>query len=139
MPVTQFVVDTKELDRIAAGLSVKTDSVIRALAYDVVGNTQNYIEAWPAIDTSAYIKSVYASDSLGNNMPAEPSSLRPNAERTKLPSAQQGEAYVGPSIEYATFVEFGTYKMPARPSLLPAAEITMRDYVSPEKWKKVVT
>jgi hypothetical protein len=133
-----FIVDTKELDRIASGLKVKTDAIIRAMAMEDVGMTQAVIEAYPSIDTSAYLKSVYASTSMGNDMPSEPSSLRPNATRTKLPEAKEGEAYVGPSVDYAVFVEYGTYKMPARPALIPASEAVMRDYTNPGKWKMVV-
>jgi hypothetical protein len=134
----EFIIDTKELDRIAAGLKIKTDAVIRAMAFEDVGMTQSVIEAWPSIDTSAYLKSVYASTSMGNNMPSEPGALRPKAERTRLPDAQSGEAYVGPSVDYATFVEYGTYKMAARPALIPATEVVMRDYINPGKWKMVV-
>lgn len=34
----------------------------------------------------------------------------------------KGVAYVGTNVEYAPFVEFGTYKMRAKPYLRPAAK-----------------
>lgn len=43
-------------------------------------------------------------------------------------ASDDSAAYVGSNIEYAPYVEFGTYKMAARPFIQPAVEEYMDEY-----------
>lgn len=43
-------------------------------------------------------------------------------------SAKNNEVYIGTNVEYASYVEFGTSKMKARPYLRPAIEDHIDDY-----------
>jgi hypothetical protein len=132
---TTIVVDTKELDRIAAKLSISTDSVIRAMGFETQGMTRNAIEAQDAIDTGAYWNSIEVVTPAGGKFREK----APPAEvEADIPEPPDHAVHVGPTVNYAVYVEFGTYKMAARPSLIPSFEAICRDYLNPGKWKMVV-
>jgi hypothetical protein len=132
---TTITVNTKELDRIAAKLGASTDSVVRAMGFEVQGVTRLSIEAQKAIDTGAYWNSIEVSTPSGAKFrdAAPPSDVEQD-----IPTPPDHSVIVGPTVNYAVYVEFGTYKMAARPSLIPSFEAVANDYISPGKWKMVV-
>ena len=128
-------VDTRELDRIAKKLGASTDQVIRAMGFEVQGMTRFAIEAQDAIDTGAYWNGIAVKTDDGEEYLEQ---IPESDVRVSAPTPPQHAVHVGPTVNYAVYVEFGTYKMAARPSLVPAFEAVARDYISPGKWKVVV-
>jgi hypothetical protein len=133
---TTITVNTKELDRIAKNLKVNTQSALNAMGFQVEEMYKNSVDAQTRRITDSYHGGIYTSTPGRNNPP----SINPaeGAFQIPLPDAKDGEVVVGPSVNYAVYIEFGTYKMAARPSLIPSFEAVASDYVSPDKWSIVV-
>lgn len=88
--------DTRELDRIARGLNTNTRKVIEGLAFEVEAGAKQLAP----VDTGAMRASIF----------------------TEIEQEGPVVARVGPSVEYAPYVELGTWKMGARPFLVPALQ-----------------
>ena len=77
---------------------------IEIAARNVEKGGKERIAAWPAVDTGATMNSIEAK-AVGGFIKGENIEWR-----------------VGPTTEYAVFIEFGTWKMKARPFMIPALE-----------------
>ena len=77
---------------------------IEIAARNVEKGGKERIAAWPAIDTAATVNSIEAKPAGG------------------FIKGENIEWRVGPVTEYAVFIEFGTWKMRARPFMIPALE-----------------
>jgi hypothetical protein len=132
---TTVTVDTRELDRIASKLGVSTDGAIRAMAFAVQDFTENSISAWPAVDTANYKNSIMVKPASGAEYRKR---TPPDDVIVSIPTPPEHSVYVGPTVNYAVYVEFGTYKMSARPSLIPSFEAVCNEWAGPDKWKIVV-
>ncbi len=71
-----------------------------------------------ALDIEAYAKSV---------VPVRTGNLKNSIQTHQLNDLQ---AIVGTPVEYAAYVEYGTYKMAPRPYLTPAAEAVWPEFVN---------
>jgi len=110
MPVT-ITVNTKELDRIANNLNANTDQVLRAMGFEVQGMTRFAIEAQDAIDTGAYWNSIEVAVPSGAKYREK---APPMDVESDIPVPPEHAVHVGPTVNYATYVEFGTYKRPCK-------------------------
>ena len=77
---------------------------IEIAARNVEKGGKERIAAWPAVDTGATMNSIEAKPAGG------------------FIKGENIEWRVGPVTEYAVFIEFGTWKMRARPFMIPALE-----------------
>ena len=103
--------DTSKLEKLLKEAPEKVDTAVRATAFQV----QAIAQSLSPVATGANRNSIYTKTSKGNaGSPGELGDV--------LPAASVGVAYVGPSMEYSAFLEYGTSRMPARPYLTPAAE-----------------
>ena len=91
--------------QIAAKLPVETKAVVVKTAYDVEGRAKGLITSQNAIDTGRLLNSVEA---------------KPIGEFVWE---------IAPHTEYAIYVEMGTYKMGARPYMIPAGEAAKGPFV----------
>jgi len=131
--------DTKELDRVAGKLNTSRDRVCMRFAFQVEGA---YKQTAP-VDTSAMVNSCDVEGKNEDNFGQAASAAqgaKPDAalERHPEPSGDV-VANVGPAVEYAAYVEFGTSKMAAQPALGPAVESLRSRYNSGQDWKEIVT
>jgi HK97 gp10 family phage protein len=94
--MNEIKLDTRELERIAARLNTNTRQVIEGLAFEVEARAKEFAP----VDTGAMRASIF----------------------TEIEATGAVVARVGPSVEYAPFVELGTYKMGAQPFLMPALQ-----------------
>jgi len=83
-------------------LGSKIRMVTEIAARHVEGDSKVRIAEWPAVDTGATM----------NSINARPDDTDPNGLSWKI----------GPSTEYAPFIEYGTVYMRARPFMTPALE-----------------
>jgi hypothetical protein len=128
--------DTKELDRIAAGLNTNIQAVMESLAFDIEATAKPQA---PYL-TGALRSSIYTATQNSNTPPKVT-----GARTYKHPSPQKGGkvfARVGPSVEYASAVEFGhrtvnNKHVAARPFLIPAVESVAHKVNSGELWRKL--
>ena len=104
--------DTAELDRITADCGLNAVQVVNRLAFEVQGDAQ--INA--PVDTGAHRNSAFVD----------------------VATEQDKTAVVGFTMAYSIFLELGTYKMAARPHLLPAVERMARKFNSGETWQELV-
>jgi HK97 gp10 family phage protein len=103
--------DTKVMDELIRMTPENADKALRATAFQVEG----IAKGGSPVLTGANRNSIYTKTSKGNHgTPGDMGDI--------LPNVSQGEAVVGPSMEYSAFLEFGTSRMAPRPYLTPAAE-----------------
>ena len=84
--------------------------VVEIAARNVEKGGKGRIAAWPAVDTGATMNSIEAKP-VGSSAIAR-----------GLMRAENMEWQIGPSTDYAPFIEFGTVFMRARPFMIPALE-----------------
>jgi len=131
--------DTRELDRIARELGMKTERVGMRFAYQVEGQ---YKVINTAIDTGAMENSCYVEGRSENNFAEKASAaqkLNQKANVVQHPKPQGNViANVGPCVDYAMYVEFGTSRQAAQPALGPAVQGLEKKYNSGKEWKEIV-
>lgn len=106
--------DTKVLDRLVGKTDSERDKSLREIGFAVQGRAA----AAAPVDTGSLASSIYTRtpDRAANPPPVQNS----EAPRVQLPKPPKGWVYVGPSVEYGAYVEFGTKYMMAQPFLRPA-------------------
>lgn len=97
--------DTRRLDDLIANFPDEVEDVVVVTATNVQKNAMDLIVLQKIILTGATLNSVQ---------------VRPGNNRH--------ERVVGPTTEYAPFLEFGTHKMPARPFIVPAAHAEQSNF-----------
>lgn len=132
MAKTNVTLDTTKLDSILRKLDTNVADAIAKAGFAVEGRTKVNIQQMDAIDTGALLNSVYTSlvnGSEGNAAIAEARSRRPGVEISELPVPRDSHtAYVGPSVEYAQEVHFGSGTRAGRPFLLQAVRDTEKEF-----------
>lgn len=101
--------DTRGLDSLIRNSPEQIDEAVRATAFQI----QALAQTLSPVLTGANRASIYVKTSKGKS--GEPGDMG-----DFLPDVQQGEAVIGPSMEYSAYLEFGTSKMAAHPYLIPA-------------------
>ncbi|MBU2038345.1 MAG: HK97 gp10 family phage protein [Gammaproteobacteria bacterium] len=121
--------DTRELERIAKGLNTKTDKIVEALAFEVEADAKQRAP----VRTGNLRNSIHTRTKHN-------STLRAVTFMVDIPSPS-GKiiAVVGSGVNYASYVEFGTYKMASRPYLGPAVESKAAKLNSGETWRELFT
>ncbi len=107
----KVTLDTDKLDEIAGKLQLSLDEVMLGAAYE--------------IEAQAKQIAPYRTGALKNSIATE----RVNENKII--------ARVGPHVEYAAYVEFGTSRMAAQPYLKPAAESVAQKYSDPSRFKRI--
>ncbi len=105
--------------KIAAAMPVETSKVVRTVAFQGKANVQANIQAVDAIDTGFMLGSCYTVTSDSSTYSGGPESLPAVAA-----PPNKFTAYYAVAAKYAPFVNYGTYKMGARPFWEPANEKT---------------
>jgi HK97 gp10 family phage protein len=132
--MNDIVIDTKEVDRVAAALGKNRDAIVRIIGFDIESASKQLA----AVDTSAMRNSIYTETPEGNTFNAAESKAKganQKAETIQHPKPEKGFVNVGPSVNYAVFVELGTSRQSAQPFLTPAAESVAQKFNSGERWK----
>lgn len=118
--------DTTELDRIAAGLNVNVEQVIKAFAFEVEAEAKTLAP----VATGALRASIYTRVKGGGGSQ--------NTQSTDIPAPGGNViAMVGSGIEYAIYQELGTSRMSAQPFLGPAVEDRAHDLNDGAMWRKL--
>lgn len=107
--MSRILYDTRNLDRLISNIPGKTEEVIKAVAFQV----EAIAKRLAPVDTGALRNSIYVRFSDSNP------STTVTVEELPKPT-NQFSAVIGPSVEYAIYVELGTSFMSAQPYLLPA-------------------
>lgn len=115
-------VDTRELDRILKGLPGRTIDNNRAIAFRIEAGAKARVP----VDTGALRNSIYTE--CGGKKSGTPGD-------NPFPSPSGTDAHVGPSMNYALFVEFGTRRMGAQPYLVPAVREVERALA--DQWRTI--
>jgi len=132
--MSDIIIDTKEVDRVAAALGKNRDAIIRIMGFDIESEAKQNAP----VDTSALENSHYTETHEGNTFQAASSAakgMNPKVNTIQHPKPDEGFVNVGPCVDYAMPVEFGTSKMAAQPYLVPAAESVSQKFNSGERWK----
>ena len=132
--MNDVIIDTKEVDRVMKALGMSRDAIIRTIGFDI----ESAAKQLAPVDTSAMRDSIYTETPDGNTFDVASSnalSKNPKVTTIQHPKPEKGFVNVGPSVNYAEFVEFGTSKQSAQPYLVPAAESVSQKFNSGERWK----
>jgi len=132
--MNDVVLDTKEVDRVMKALGMNRDAIVRTIGFDI----ESAAKQNAPVDTSAMRNSIYTETPEGNTFDVSSSnalSKNPKVTTIQHPKPEKGFVNVGPSVNYAEFVEFGTSKQSAQPYLVPAAESVSQKFNSGERWK----
>lgn len=129
--------DMGELQRIVKDLGANVEKVCVSLAFDIEGEAKQLA----AVDTGAMRASIYTvtqHENGHNRAAAEASKLQAGVVVDVLP-VPTGKIFanVGPSVEYAEFVELGTSRQAAQPFLTPAVERIAKKLNDGETWKEL--
>jgi hypothetical protein len=126
MPRSNIEVDTTRLDRILRNLPGNVADNVRAIAFNVEGKSKvNAPVDTGALRASHYTKTYDGAQQNGSSASeaqiANTVRGMNEAEFVPLPTpANANEAYVGPSVNYAIDVHYGTTRMTGRPYLADA-------------------
>lgn len=133
--------DTTALDNILKNLDSNVADTIAKAGFMVEGRAKTNIVQMGAVDTGALLNSVATSLQSGersSDAQADALARNPDVEIAPLPIPRDNHtAFVGPQVEYAEAVHFGTHTMPGRPYLLNAVRETEAEFRA--MWKDVVT
>lgn len=120
--------DTRKLNQIIKHLPGNTTDAVGSVAFSV----ERKAKMKAPVDTGALRASIYTR--LGtrkDGFDQASTSARgrnPDATLTEIPQPENNQtAHVGPSVEYAIEVEYGTHKKAARPYLTPAVREVERE------------
>jgi HK97 gp10 family phage protein len=129
----KITLDTKELDRIAAGVKKNRNEILGAFAFE----TERQAAQLAPKDTATLANSIHTKlQGGGGTSPQDPAN---GAVMEELPEPE-GDivAIVGSGVEYAVYQELGTDRMAAQPFLGPALENQAHKLNSGETWEKLV-
>ena len=148
--MNDIIIDTKEVDRVAAALGKNRDAIVRIIGFDI----ESAAKQLAPVDTSALRNSIYTeTNQVGTFNVAESKAKGANSKVNTIqhPKPDEGFVNVGPSVDYAESVEFGhgfgvSYGagggvdfakgfVRAQPYLVPAAESVSQKFNSGERWK----
>lgn len=104
--------DSREIDRIAKALDMKTAQAVNRIAYEVEGEAKQ-------------------------RAPVDTGALR-NSGDTDAATEQEPTAIVSFGVEYAVYQEFGTSRMAAQPYFTPAIEHVQQKYNSGAAFEELV-
>ena len=99
-----ITVDLRGLD--TTGLDDKLKAVVTIASRNVEKDAKQRMANWPAVDTGDTMGSIFVD-----------------------PGTPSMEQRVGPTTDYAPFVEFGTVYMRARPFMIPALERESKPFI----------
>jgi len=105
--------DTRKLDALIAKSPEKASELIRRTSFKVQQNAMRYIHDKHIIDTGALLNSMQAEQDTGPM-----------------------NWWVHDGVEYGIYQEMGTYKMGARPFLVPAVEDERKGWAN--TWKELL-
>lgn len=125
-----FQIDSKipELKR-ATQESITT--ALEAVGVQAQGNATAEITAVGAIETGRLKNSItfaVSGQSGSTHNYSDDEGNRYSDEIGSTGDAKENTVYLGTNVEYAPYVELGTYKMRARPFIRPAMEKNLSDY-----------
>lgn len=122
----RVILISDDFPRLVKALPVMATKIVKKTAFDIEAQAK---ARCTAVDTGAMKSSVFTAISDGTTSydghATEAASKRPGVKLFPAPTDfKEGtvSALVGPSVEYAQHVEFGTESQPAQPFLIPAAE-----------------
>ena|SRR5690242_15236103 len=120
----ELIVVFNLLPEIAARLDEVAGKIVRKSAFDIVAHS---MAAAPVGPTGFLKNSHYVEVNGGENEYPYSAVQAPAADQTLLPEVdkptKKTTAIVAVGASYATYVEYGTVHMPARPFLTPAVEL----------------
>lgn len=102
--------DNTRLNNIINNADSNTENFIKSVGFSIEARAKMKAP----VDTGALRNSIYTDTRNTSNIPTEKDYDLPRGSRTKI--------YVGPTMEYAIYVEFGTSRQSAQPYLIPAVE-----------------
>lgn len=127
--------DTTVMDNIAKNANKNKTKAGRKIAFWIEGRAKSYAP----IQTSALANSIYVHTKDENHYSEAASkvkSLRPGVETAEHPAPEGNTvAVVGPCVDYAEYVEFGTSRQSSQPYFTSALMDAEVEFELPATWE----
>jgi hypothetical protein len=119
MSEIEIYLNFDKLDKLIENLDPRAEKIVEKIAFQV----EAVAKTLAPVDTGALMNSIYTSTKQNNTPPNV--NVKPGVRTYSLPNAKINEAYVGPSVDYGIYQEFGHFAVngvfvPAHPYLFPA-------------------
>lgn len=123
MQVTGFEVKNDHIKQVKEELERRIPVILEALGLEAQGNAITEITNMEAVDTGRLRNSITWATSKSQGSPnSQPGDKAGGDDYKKQTNPEDNVVYIGTNVEYAPYVELGTYKMPSRPFLKNAVE-----------------
>ena len=138
MSMSTFKLDTRELDKIVREMDGNKNKVGRMIGFEL----ENEAKQRAKRVTGAMNSSIYTvTKDYDGYSAASGAARQANPKVLTQPHPKPSGnvlANVGPCVNYAEYVEFGTSRMAAQPFLTPAAEVISQKINDGTYWRKLV-
>lgn len=117
-------------DEVLTALEKAIENGLTAIGMTAEGHAKRKITDYPAVDTGRLRNSItFAISGENANAPTYTDSEKNTyTYEGTAPDDKEKAVYIGTNVEYGSFVELGTSKMPPRPFLKPAATKHNEEY-----------
>ena len=117
------------LPKVKAELAERIPAILEAIGSQAEGNAITEITNMEAVDTGRLRNSITFATKDAQGVPNTQPKMHANPEDYKPRSTpEQGAVYIGTNVEYASYIELGTSRMPSRPFLKNAIEKYQHEY-----------
>ena len=107
----------------------KMNVILRAIGLEAEGNAITEITNMEAVDTGRLRNSItFATREYKGTPNTQAGAKAKKDDYKRLAKPEQGEVCIGTNVEYAPYIEFGTYRMGKRPFLRNAISNHLAEY-----------
>lgn len=110
--------DNSRLNRIIRDADTNTENFLKSIGFSIEARAK----VKSPVDTSANANSIYTSTRTTDHGLDRSVADSLGRDYYSLPRGTRTKVYVGPTMSYSIYLEFGTSRQPARPYLIPAIE-----------------
>lgn len=116
--MSKVTLDDRRLNNLINQADDNTENFLKSIGFSVEARAK--VKA--PVDTSALRNSIYTSTKTEEHGLDRSIADSLDREYYNLPRGSRTKVYVGPSMSYSIYVEFGTERQQAQPYLIPALE-----------------
>lgn len=123
------VIVKSNLPKVKAEFADRIPTILEGIGLKAEGYAIDEITRMKAVDTGRLRNSItFATENRQGTPNTQGGAQASPEDYTPRMSPESGSVYIGTNVEYAPYIELGTYKMPARPFLRGAIANHQEEY-----------